>query len=140
MKKLMCIVLVLGLITLSAQASRPARSDDEKTYTIKEVMQKLHKGPNADLAKMKKDLAADTLDWDDIKAKAKEFETYGASLPKNDPPKGDKDDFKKLADSYYENAKKLNASAEKEDKDGVTSAFSKISNACAACHKAHKPS
>ena len=140
MKKSMCVVLVVGLVVFSGLANRLARSDDEKTPTIKEVMQKLHKGPNAALAKLKKDLAADSLDWEDIKAKAKDFETYGEALPKNDPPKGEKEDWKKLADSYYENAKKLNSSAKKEDKDGVKSAFSKISNACAACHKAHKPS
>ena len=99
MKKPMCVVLVLALVTLSGLASGLARSDDEKTPTIKEVMQKLHKGPNAALAKLKKDLAADSLDWEDIKAKAKDFETFGAALPNNDPPKGEKDDWKKLADS-----------------------------------------
>ena len=140
MKKPMCVVLVLALVTLSGLASGLARSDDEKTPTIKEVMQKLHKGPNAALAKLKKDLAADSLDWEDIKAKAKDFETFGAALPKNDPPKGEKDDWKKLADSYYENAKKLNSAAKKEDKDGVQTSFSKIQKACAACHKAHRPS
>ncbi len=139
MKKLMCVVLVLSLLTLTGLVSRFAKSDDEKTPTIKEVMQKLHKGPNAALAKLKKDLAADSLDWKDIQEKAKDFETYGAALPKNDPPRGEKEGWKKLADSYYENAKKLNAAAKQEDKDGVQGAFSKISKACAACHKAHKP-
>lgn len=44
MKKLLCVVLIPSLMTLSGLASRLARSDDEKTPTIKEVMQKLHKG------------------------------------------------------------------------------------------------
>jgi cytochrome c556 len=140
MKRLMCVMFGLSLVALSGPAIRLARSDDEKTPTIKEVMQKLHKGPNAALAKLKKNLAADTPDWADIQARTKDFETYGEALPKNDPPKGEKEDFKKLADSYYENAKKLNASAKKEDKDGVQASFKKISNACAACHKAHRPS
>jgi cytochrome c556 len=139
MKMLICVLFVLGLVTLSGLASQFARSDDEKTPTIKEVMQKLHKGPNAALAKLKKDLASDSLDWKDIQAKTKEFETYGAALPKNDPPKGEKENWKKLADSYFETAKKLNAAAKKEEKDGVQTAFAKISNACAACHKAHRP-
>ena len=139
MNKFTCVTLVMGLIILSGLASRFARSDDEKTPTIKEVMRKLHKGAGAHLAKLKKDLAAESPDWSDIQAKAKDFESFGSALPKNDPPKGDKDDWKKQADSYYENAKKLNAAAKKEDKDGVTAAFSKISNSCAACHKAHKP-
>ena len=140
MKRVTCVVLSLGVLSLSGLANRYARSDDEKTPTIKEVMQKLHKGPNAALSKLKKDLAAESPDWSDIQAKAKDIETYGAALPKNDPPKGEKDDWKKLADSYYENAKKLNTAAKKDDKEGVTSAFSKLSNSCAACHKAHKPS
>ncbi len=139
MRKLMCAVFVLSLVTFSGLANGLARSDDEKTPTIKEVMQKLHKGPSAALAKLKKDLASESLDWSDIQKKAKDFETYGKALSKNDPPKGDKEDWKKLADSYYETAKTLNASAKKEDKDGVKTAFSKISNSCAACHKAHKP-
>ncbi len=139
MKKVICALFVLGLVTLSGLASQFARSDDEKTPTIKEVMQKLHKGPSAALAKLKKDLASDSLDWKDIQAKTNEFETYGAALPKNDPPKGEKQDWQKQADSYYANAKKLNKSAKEEDKDGVKAAFAKISNACAACHKAHRP-
>ncbi len=138
MKRLTCVVLVLGVSSLSGLANRFARSDDEKTPTIKEVMQKLHKGPNAELSKLKKDLAAESPDWSDIKEKAKEIETYGAALPKNAPPKGEKEDWKKLADSYHDYAKKLNAAAKKEDKDGVTAAFSKLSSSCAACHKAHK--
>ena len=140
MKKMMCSLFVLGALMLMGSTNQLARSDDEKTPTIKEVMQKLHKGPNADLAKLKKDLAADSLDWKEIQEKAKEFETYGAALSKNEPPKGEKDDWKKLADSYFENAKKLNASAKGEDTVAVKAAFSKISNSCAACHKAHKPS
>jgi cytochrome c556 len=139
MKKVTFLVLVVSMVTLSCLGSRFARSDDEKTPRIQEIMQKLHKGAGAHLAKLKKDLAAESPDWSDIQAKAKDFETFGAALPKNDPPKGEKDDWKKLAESYYENAKKLNAAAKKEDKDGVQTAFSKISNSCAACHKAHKP-
>jgi cytochrome c556 len=90
------------------------------------------------LASLKKDLASGTLDWKEIQERAKEFETYGSALPKHEPRNGEKDDWKKLADSHYENAKKLNTAAKNEDKDDVQAAFSKISNACAACHKAHK--
>lgn len=128
------------MVILSGLESTFARPDDEKTPTIKEVMQKLHKGAGAHLAKLKKDLAAESPDWSDIKEKAKDFETLGAALPKSEPPRGDKDDWKKVANSYYENAKRLNAAAKKEDKECVQAAFSKISNSCAACHKAHKPS
>ncbi len=124
MKKVTCIVSMLSVLALLGLTNRFARSDDEKTATIKEVMQKLHKGPNAALAKLKKDLAADSLDWKDIQAKAKLFETYGAALAENEPPKGEKDHWKRLADSYDEHAKKLYHSAKHEDKDGVQAAVS----------------
>ena len=121
-------LFVLGLVTLSGLASQFARSDDEKTPTIKEVMQKLHKGPSAALAKLKKDLASDSLDWKDIQAKANDFETYGAALPKNDPPKGEKQ-IGKNSRLVLRQCQELNESAKEEDKDGVKAAFAKISNA-----------
>ena len=101
-------------------------------------MQKLHKGPNAALADLKNDLASDSLDWKDIQAKTKEFGRTERVFPRR-PHKGEKENWKMLADSYFEAAKKLNAAAKKEEKDGVLTAFANISNACAACHKAHRP-
>jgi hypothetical protein len=72
MKKNPLVVLsLLGLLTFSGLANRFARSDDEKTPTIKEVMLMLHKGPGADLATLKKDLAADSPDWKAIQEMSK---------------------------------------------------------------------
>ena len=102
-------------------------------------MQKLHKGANAPLAKLKKALAADSPDWKEIQKTTKDFATLGADLPKNDPPKGDKEDFKKLAESYSKNAKALNEAAKEEDKAEAQAAFKKVSTSCMACHKAHRP-
>ena len=54
-----------------------------------------------------------------IKKQAKLFAEYGASLPKNDPPKGDKEAFEKLAKAYESNAKSLEKSADKSDLKGA---------------------
>jgi cytochrome c' len=140
MKKLVCVACMVGLVAISGFATGFAGSDDEKTPTIKEVMQKLHKGANSPLAKVKKALAADSPDWKDIQKTTKDFATYGAALPKNDPPKGEKEDFKKQADAYSDNAKALNDAAKKEDKEAAQAAFKKVSTSCTACHKAHRPS
>ncbi len=140
MKRIVCAACAFGLVAISGLATGPAGADDEKTATIKQVMQKLHKGANAPLAKLKKALAADSPDWKDIQKTTKNFATLGADLPKNDPPKGDKEDYKKLADAYCANAKALNEAAKKEDKEKAEAAFKKVSTSCMACHKAHKPS
>ncbi len=138
MKKLACVACVVGLVAISALATSFVGADEEKTATIKEVMRKLHKGANSPLAKLKKALAADSPDWKDIQKLTKDFATFGAALGKNDPPKGEKEDFKKLADAYYHNAKALNDAAKKEDKAAAQAAFKKVSTSCTTCHKAHK--
>ena len=106
-----------------------------------------HQGGHAEVAqgsqrapaKLKKALAADSPDWEAIQKTTKDFATLGAALPKNDPPEGDKEDFKKLAESYSKNAKALNEAAKAEDKAEALAAFKKVSTSCMACHKAHKP-
>ncbi|MGP0064464.1 MAG: cytochrome c [Isosphaeraceae bacterium] len=139
MKKLMCVACMVGLVAISGLLTSPGRADEEKTATIKEVMQKLHKGANSPLAKVKKALAADSPDWKEIQKSTKAFATLGADLAKNQPTKGEKEDYKKLADSYADNAKALNDAAKKEDREAAQSAFKKVSTSCMACHKAHKP-
>jgi len=133
-------VIGLGVLTLLGLTSFAVGGDDEdKTPTIKEVMQKLHKGADSPLAKLKTALKADAPDWKSIQDKSKDFVILGAAMAKNDPPKGEKKDFKKLADDYYEESKKMDDAAKKEDKTATEAAFKKVSTSCMACHKAHKP-
>jgi len=129
------VLLVGGLVCGGAGAA----SQDE-TPSIKKVMDTLHKGARSPLNTVKAALKANSPDWAEIKKLAKEFETYGAALPKNDPPKGDKEAFLKLAKAYASNAKALNESAGKEDLKGARAAFQNITKACAVCHKSHRPS
>ena len=63
-------------------------------------------GRQRPLAKLKKALKAESPDWSDVQKLTKDFEKYGAFLEKNDPPRGEKADFEKLAKAYYKNAKR----------------------------------
>jgi cytochrome c556 len=101
-------------------------------------MDTLHKGQNSPLNKVKAALKGESPDWAEVQKEAKLFAAFGAALPKNDPPRGEKADFEKLAKAYASAAKALEKSAEKEDLAGSRAAFKKISNACKACHTAHK--
>jgi hypothetical protein len=134
MKRLVCgAAVVLSIFT----AALLAAAQDEKTPTIKDVM-KLHKGANAPLGKLGKALKSESPDWKDIQKSTKDFVVLGASLEKNDPPKGDKSSWKKFADGYLADAKALDEAAKAEDKSAAQKAHGKIAASCKACHVAHK--
>ena len=78
-------------------------------------------------------------DWAAVLKDTKQFKTLGAVLPKNEPPRGDKEGYLKLANASYQNAKATDKAADNKDKIKAAAAFAKLSNSCAACHKAHKP-
>lgn len=120
-------------------ASGLAGADDEQTPTIKEVMQKLHKGADSPLARLKAALKADEPDWEGIQDATKDFVILGAAMAKNDPPKGDKAGYEELAEAYYESSKKMDDAAKAEDKAAAQAAFAKVAGSCMACHRAHRP-
>jgi cytochrome c556 len=132
------MVVALGVVGLAVLAAGRAGAQDGKTPAIKDVMDKLHKGAKSPLAQLKAQLKAESPDWSEVQKLSKEFVEYGSALPKNTPPRGDVDDFKKLATTYYENAKAIDAAARKEDKKAAQAAFSKLSSLCKTCHAAHK--
>jgi cytochrome c556 len=137
MKRFVCLAGALVVIALASLSAGLAGAADEKA-TIKEVMDALHKGAKSPLAQLKAELKAETPDWAKIQKTTKQFVTYGAALPKNDPPRGDSEDFKKIATNYYNLAKAVDEAAQKEDKQAAQAAFSKLNGLCKTCHAAHK--
>ncbi len=130
----MAFVVIAGLVAGHVDAARQS-----EVPSIKKIMGKLHKGKDAAGSVLKKSLAKSVPDWDEIKKSTKVFATYGPSLAKNDPPKGEKASFEKLATAYGKNCEALEKAAEGEDLAAVKAAFGKIGGSCAACHKAHRP-
>ena len=129
---------VMSLCLLLLTSAVLARPEADKTPTIKDVMNKLHKGANAPLAKLKTELKAESPDWKAIQDKTKDFVVFGAALGKNDPPKGDKESWKKLAESYLADSKALDKAAKAEDKKAAQEAQGKLAVSCKDCHTAHK--
>jgi hypothetical protein len=121
MRRVMPFALMSLALFVGAVAVRGA--DEKAKYTIKEVMKEQGKG------KLRDKVIDGTASDDD---KKKLVEMYEA-LPKNSPPRGDKDNWKKLTDALIKAAKDA-----KEGKDGAVDALKKASN-CMACHKDHKP-
>jgi cytochrome c556 len=140
MRPLFCAGGVLAVLLMaSLVAATAGPSADDETPTIKKVMQTLHKGKTSPLNTVKTALKGDSPDWTKVQKEAKLFATFGAALPKNDPPRGDKASFEKFAKSYASAGEALESSAKKEDLKGSRDAFNKISTSCMPCHKDHRP-
>jgi len=94
-------------------------------YTIKEVMKEIHKGDDNIGKRAVKGQASK----DDINKMVE----YYASLPLNDPPRGDKESWLAKTTALVKASQELKA--------GSASAVEHYKQAanCKACHEAHKP-
>ena len=95
MKRFACVASVLAVLALAAGADNP------ETQTVKQLMNKLHKGANAPLTRLKTALKSETPDWKKVQDASKELVVLGAGLPKTEPAKGDKANYEKLATSLF---------------------------------------
>jgi len=111
---------------------------ETKTPSVKEIMQKLHGGKGLRI-KLNKDMRAEKLDWTEIQKDTKEILKFAEALPKNEPPRGEKESWQKLSEVYIANAKALDTAADKQDTASLKSAFAKMGGSCTKCHNAHKP-
>ena len=94
-------------------------------YTIKEVMKEIHKGED----NIGKRALKGTASKQDI---AKMVEYY-ASLPDNEPPRGEMASWKEKASALVKASKALQAG-----EPGAVQTYKNAAN-CKACHTAHKP-
>jgi cytochrome c556 len=124
----------LGVAMVACSSMTAANNLDDPT--IKEIMDKVNKGKDC----LKNEIDADIkgAKWDDLSTKAKELVPLAKALGKNDPPKGSKESWKKLTDSYAKAAEDLDAAATKKDATAAATAFKGLT-ACGACHMAHRP-
>jgi cytochrome c556 len=130
----------MAVLVMATLAPGPAGAfSDEGTPSIKKVMTKLHKGKTAPLNTLKAALKNNSPNWTKVQEEAKIYATYSAAMPKNDPPRGDKESFEKLAKAYASAGKSLEDSAEKEELKGSRDALKSISTSCIPCHKSHRP-
>lgn len=98
--------------------------DKKPKYTIKDVMKKAHKGPDALLKKVESGKAS--------KDEMKELVTMYKSLEMNKPPKGEEAAWKKRTKALV-----AAANAAIEEKKDASDLLKKATN-CKNCHDAHK--
>ena len=127
---------VLGFLAFAVPVA--AVAFDDETPTVKKVMAKLHKGSNSEQKALDKLTKATPTDWEAIGKTTKDFVILGAALAKNDPPKGDKESWQKLAKNYFDTSKELDDAATAKELGKLKAAQKKMGSSCKACHSAHR--
>lgn len=117
-----CLALALG-----GAASVPLlrAAEAKPKYTTKEVMKALHKGQD--------NIAKHVSQGAGTKEEINKLVEYYASLPLNEPPKGDKSSWSTKSTALLKAAQDLQAG-----KPNALAGFKQAVN-CKACHSAHKP-
>jgi hypothetical protein len=137
--KRMIALFAAGLV-VSATVALTAVAQDDKLPTVKAIMKKLHGGKTALKSKVAAQLKTADPNWEALQKATKEYEELGTALAKNDPPKGDKGSWDKLAGDFAKASKTLNTAATDKDKPGAEAAFKSLASgvSCKTCHTAHK--
>ena len=94
-------------------------------YTTKEVMKTLHKGQD--------NIAKHVSQGSGTKEEFDKLVEYYASLPLNEPPKGDKESWTAKSTALFKAAQDLKAG-----KPNALAGFKQAVN-CKACHSVHRP-
>lgn len=107
---------------------------------ISEIMNKGHNAKTGFIVQLRNEMKKGSPDWKTVQDTSSEFVKLAEGLPANDPPKGSKDSWKKLCDTYVKTVKDLDAAAQKKNKSGCDAALAKLGKSCGGCHSQHKGS
>ena len=80
----------------------------------------------------------DAPNWSEVQKNSQEFVKLCEELCKQDPPKGEKESWKKLTEGVTKEAKKLGDLAGKKDLANAKATMAKINGSCKACHDVHR--
>lgn len=131
------VVAVLGLaMVVCAKQTKAANLADDPD--IKTIMKKCNAGKGAICSKVGADLKATEPKWDEVSDLVKDWVPLAKALGKNDPPKGDKESWKKLTDAYAKAADDLEKATKDKDLTAAKAAYKTLSTGCTGCHKLHK--
>jgi hypothetical protein len=117
----------------------PLNAADDKAPSVSDIMKKCNGGPKGLCAMIGKGLQAKDPDWAEIQKESKDLVECASFLPKTKAPKGEQASYEKLAKSYVDIAKDIQAAADKKEQKDAAAAQQKLAGTCKACHSAHKP-
>src|SRR5262245_37176211 len=138
MKRVGTLFAVLALVIGFSWLLGDSQAQDKPDFTIKQVMAKAHKGGDALLSKLGKQLNSADIPWKEVDEEAEELVKLGKALAANKPKKGDEASWKEQTAKYTDNAKALEKAAHKMDKNAAQTSFKSLKGSCKACHDNHK--
>jgi cytochrome c556 len=127
--------MLTGLLALAVIVTGAAQAED-KPESIKEIMKKAHAGDEAFRSSIGKALKAK--DFESAATTMKAWSALAPHLGSFDPPKGDKESWKKMTKKYAENVKALTKAIDDKDARAAGKDLKAINSMCVTCHKAHK--
>ena len=129
MTKLRCrrtgLPVVLAALLVSGACSKDRGDEASNSRPIKEIMNKLTKGPQSPNTLLGQELQADSPDWGTIQSQTKEFAELTASLGQYTPPKGSQESWASLTKAYADSAAALHKAAQAKDKAAAQTAHNK---------------
>jgi cytochrome c556 len=130
--------IVVFAVALIAVGTVSVGAFDDESPDTDTIMKALFKKGTGKFNTVKKQVDASPTDWEALQKTTEEIAKNGKALAKNDPEKGSKESWKKLAEKFGENTKALDDAADAKDLKKVKDAQKAIGGSCKACHDAHK--
>jgi hypothetical protein len=105
---------------------------------VRQIMNRLGKGPRALTPVIGKELEAEPPSWDTLQPQAKEYAQLTAALGQYDPPRGSKESWAKQTAAYADAAAALDRAARAKDTEAARAAHTRLSDSCIGCHSEHR--
>jgi hypothetical protein len=115
-----------------------ARGAASASLSIRDIMVKLSRGPQALGSRIGKELMDDPPAWETLGAQTTEYADLASSIAAHEPPKGSKDSWARLTAAFADSAVALERSVESKDRSAALVAHKALENSCMACHQQHR--
>src|SRR4051812_37384461 len=104
MKRLACGAVMLALVGIGLI---PVGAAEDEVPSIKQIMVKLTKGKTSLTPKIGAELKKSDPKWETLQTQTAEYVKFADYMEQNDPPKGNKDEWKDVAKAFAVDAKEL---------------------------------
>ena len=138
MRRIAYVVGAAMLMGATAWMLSPLSARAEKTPSIKEIMDRAHRGSDSLLQKLGRELKSDSPDWGTVQKQSRDLVLLGGALREDRPPRGSRESWDRLTQQYLAAARELDQAAENKDASAAQEAHQKLGTSCMACHQLHK--
>jgi cytochrome c' len=133
------VVAGVVCISMGLQTARAVSPAPSAAPTVEDVMKKLNSGRPSLTQRIGQELNSQAPPWEMIQQQTAEYRTMATALEQNEPPKGSKESWKKLASAYGTLATTLDEAAKRKDQNAAKQAHRQLMGSCMPCHREHRP-